>query len=133
CTLITIGTGNPTNGIIVAGQNSPYGNAVYAFDKTNIQPRIGVTFDPASTGRTIYRTSYGIYYDQALVGIFEQNSFTNPPYVFTTNILNARLSNPGSGTTNTTTGVANLIGNGDDFKTPRTQQWNAGVQRQLYS
>jgi len=133
CTLITVGTGNPTNGIIVAGQNSPYGNAVYAFDKTNVQPRIGVTFDPASTGKTIFRSSYGIYYDQALVGIFEQNSFTNPPYVFTTNILNARLSNPGSGTTNTTSGVPNLIGNGDDFRTPRTQQWNAGVQRQLYA
>jgi hypothetical protein len=133
CTLITVGTGNPTNGIIVAGQNSPFGNAVYAFDKSNIQPRIGVTVDPASTGKTIYRGSYGIYYDQALVGIFEQNSFTNPPYVFTTNILNARLSNPGAGTTNTTSGVPNLIGNGDDFKTPRTQQWNAGVQRQLYA
>jgi hypothetical protein len=133
CTLITVGTGNPTNGIIVAGQSSPYGNAVYAFDKTNIQPRIGVTFDPASTGRTIVRGSYGIYYDQALVGIFEQNSFTNPPFVSTTNILNARLSNPGSGTTNSTSGVLNLIGNGDDFQTPRTQQWNAGVQRQLYA
>jgi hypothetical protein len=133
CTLITVGTGNPTNGIIVAGQSSPYGNAVYAFDKTNIQPRIGVTFDPASTGRTIVRGSYGIYYDQALVGIFEQNSFTNPPFVSTTNILNARLSNPGSGTTNSTSGVLNLIGNGDDFQTPRTQQWNGGVQRQLYA
>src|SRR5206468_10976125 len=55
------------------------------------------------------------------------------PYVFTRNILNARLSNPGSGTTNTTSGVPNLIGNGDDFRTPRTQQWNIGLQRQLYA
>jgi len=133
CTLINTGTGDPLNGIIVAGRNSPYGDAIYAFDKTNIQPRIGVTFDPLATGRTIYRSSYGIYYDQPLVGIFEQNSFTNPPYVNTVNILNARLSNPGSGTTNTTSGVLNLIGNGDDFKTPRTQQWNVGVQQQLYS
>jgi hypothetical protein len=132
CTLINVGTGNPLNGIIVAGQNSPYGNAIYAFDKGNIQPRIGVTFDPKSTGQTIYRSSYGIYYDQALVGIFEQNSFTNPPFVNTVNILNTRMSNPGVGTTNTTSGVLNLIGNGDDFRTPRTQQWNAGVQHQLY-
>jgi hypothetical protein len=133
CTLINTGTGDPLNGIIVAGRNSPYGDAVYAFDKTNVQPRIGVTIDPAATGRTIYRSSYGIYYDQPLVGIFEQNSFTNPPYVNTVNILNARLSNPGGGTTNTTTGVLNLIGNGDDFRTPRTQQWNIGMQHQLYA
>src|SRR5262249_6303094 len=64
CTLINAGPGNPLNGVIVAGQNSPYGNAIYAFDKTNIQPRAGVAFDPASNGRTIYRGSYGIYYDQ---------------------------------------------------------------------
>jgi carboxypeptidase family protein len=133
CTTLVAGTGDPLNGIIVAGQNSPYGNAVYAFDKSNVQPRAGVTWDAASNGRTIYRGAYGIYYDQALVGIFEQNSFTNPPYVSTVNILNARLSNPGAGTTNATTPVLNLIGNGDDFKTPRTQQWSVGVQRQLYT
>jgi hypothetical protein len=133
CTTILTGTGDPLNGVIVAGRNSPFGNAVYAFDKTNIQPRIGVTWDPTSNGRTIYRGSYGVYYDQALVGIFEQNSFTNPPYVSTASILNARLSNPGSGTTNTTSAVLSLIGNGDDFKTPRTQQWNVGLQRQLYA
>jgi Carboxypeptidase regulatory-like domain len=133
CTTIVTGTGDPLNGIIVAGQNSPFGNAVYAFDKTDVQPRVGVTWDPMSAGRTIYRGSYGVYYDQALVGIFEQNSFTNPPIVNTVSLLNARLSNPSAGTTSTTSGVLALIGNGDDFKTPRTQQWNLGVQQQLYA
>jgi hypothetical protein len=133
CTTINLGTGDPLNGIIVAGRNSPFGDAVYAFDKGDVQPRVGVTWDPASDGRTIVRSSYGVYYDQALVGIFEQNSFTNPPFVSTVSILNAKLSNPGSGTTSTTSGVLALIGNGDDFKTPRTQQWNIGVQRQLYA
>ena len=131
CTLITVGTGDPLNGIIVAGRNSPFGDAIYAFDKGNIQPRIGVTWDPKSDGRTIYRSSYGTYYDQALVGIFEQNSFTNPPFVNTVSILNPRLSSLGS--TAATTGVLALIGNGDNFKTPRTQEWNAGVQQQLYA
>ena len=133
CTTILLGTGDPLNGIVVAGRNSEFGDAIYRFDKSNVQPRVGVTWDPASNGRTIYRGSYGVYYDQALVGIFEQNAFVNPPYVSTVNILNARLSNPASGTTSTTSGVLNLIGNGDDFKTPRTQQWNLGVQRQVYT
>src|SRR5262249_53478076 len=132
CTLITVGTGDPLNGIIVAGRNSPFGDAVYAFDKKDVQPRAGITWDPASNGQQLLRASYGLYFDQPLVGIFEQNAFTNPPFVSTVNLLNARLSNPGAGTTSTTTGVLNLIGNGDDFKTPRIQQWNVGIQRQLY-
>ena len=133
CTLLAVGTGDPLNGIIVAGRNSPYGDAIYAFDKTNIQPRIGVTWDPIGNGKTIVRSAYGVYYDQALVGIFEQNAFTNPPYVNTISLQNARLSNPGAGATAATSGVRTLIGNGDDFKTPRTQQWNVGAQRQLYA
>src|SRR5207244_7992297 len=106
--------------------------AIYAFDKGNLQPRAGITWDPGSDGRTIVRSAYGIYYDQALVGIFEQNSFTNPPFANTINLQNARLSNPGAGTTPAATGVRNLIGIGDNFTTPRTQQWNVGAQRQVY-
>jgi hypothetical protein len=131
--LITLGTGDPLNGIIVAGRNSPYGDAIYAFDKGDIQPRLGLTWSPGNDPRTIVRSAYGVYYDQALVGIFEQNAFTNPPFVNTVNLLNTRLSNPGSGTSSTTSGVRNLIAIGDDFKTPRTQQWNVGVQRQVYT
>ena len=34
-----------------------------------------------SSGDMILRGAYGIYYDQPLVGIFEQNAFTTPPFV----------------------------------------------------
>jgi Carboxypeptidase regulatory-like domain len=133
CTLVNVGTGDPLNGIIVAGKTSPFGDGIYPFEKTDIQPRIGVTWDPQSNGRSILRSSYGVYYDQPLVGIFEQNAFTNPPFVSTISLLNSRLSNPAAGTTSTTTGVLALIGNGEDFKTPRTQQWSAGMTRQIYA
>jgi len=132
CTLINAGSGDPLNGIIVAGKTSPFGDAIYQFDKGNLQPRIGISWDPQSTGQSIIRSSYGVYYDQPLVGIFEQNAFTNPPIVSTISLLNSRLSNPNAGATATTTGVVNLIGNGDDFKTPRIQQWNVGMTRQVY-
>lgn len=133
CTLINTTTGDRLNGIIVAGRNSPYGDAIYAFDKKTVQPRAGVTWDPFRDGRTILRSAYGLYFDQPLVGIFEQNAFTNPPFVNTVSLQNARLSNPGAGTSPTTGGVRNLIAIGEDFRTPRTQQWNAGVQRQIYA
>ena len=33
-------------------------------DTNNIAPRLGVTWDPGSDGRTVVRAGYGIYYDQ---------------------------------------------------------------------
>ena len=130
---LVAGTGNPLNGIIVAGQNSPYGRRIARTDKNNFGPRIGFSWDPKRDGRTIVRGGYGIYYDEPLIGIFEQNSFTNPPYVSTVTLLNPSLSNPASGTTPTTRGVPALIGSSDPFDIPRTMQWNVGVQRQLYA
>jgi len=130
---IIVGTGDPLNGIIVAGQNSPYGSGIYETDKNNFQPRVGLSWDTGSNGKMIVRAGYGIYYDQPLVGIFLQNAFVNPPFVANPQVLNAQLSNPGAGSTPTTTPVTNLIASSDPFETPRTQQWNVGVQRQLYS
>jgi hypothetical protein len=130
--LIRIGTGNPLNGLIIAGQNSPFGRGIYKTEKTDIQPRIGMSYDPSGNGQTIYRSAFGVYYDQPLVGIFEQNAFTSPPFSNRVNIQNASLANPASGTTATTSGVRSIQATSPDFKTPRYMQWNVGVQRQLY-
>jgi hypothetical protein len=131
--LLIAGTGDPLNGLLVAGLNSPFGDAVYEMDKNNIQPRVGASWDPQGDGKTIVRGAYGLYYDQPLVGIFEQNAFTNPPYVATAVLQNASLSNPASGITPTTSAVRSLIATSVPFETPRTQQWNIGFQRQLYT
>ena len=129
---VVAGTGDPLNGIIVAGQNSPHGSAIYQNDKNNFQPRVGFSWDMFSNSRTVMRGGYGIYYDQPLIGIFLQNAFVNPPFVANPQVQNAQLSNPGSGITPTTRPVTNLIASSDPFDTPRIQQWNVGVQRQLY-
>jgi hypothetical protein len=126
------GTGDPLNGIIVANQNSPHGRTIYQYDKDNIQPRIGVAWDVFSDGFTVVRGGYGLYYDQPLVGIFLQNAFVNPPFVSNPQVLNAQLSNPGAGISPSAVPVQSLIASSDPFETPRTQQWNIGVQRQLY-
>ena len=43
---VVVGTGDPLNGIVVAGQNSPHGRAIYSTDKNNIQPRVGFVVGP---------------------------------------------------------------------------------------
>jgi hypothetical protein len=133
CAAFLPGTGDPLNGLIVAGNNSPFGDAIYKTDKNNFQPRAGLSWDIGGDGQTIGRVGYGIYYDQPLVGIFEQNAFTNPPYVNTVTLQNPSLSNPLEGTTAGTVAPRALIASSVPFETPRTQQWNIGFQRQLYS
>jgi Carboxypeptidase regulatory-like domain/TonB-dependent Receptor Plug Domain len=125
--------GNPLVGIVQAGVNSPYGRGIYAFKKDNIQPRLGFSWDPASSGDTIVRGAYGIYYDQPLVGIFEQNSFTMPPVVNNVTFLNPRLSNPTTGQTPTTTGVRTIVASATDFDNPRMMQWSLGATRRVFS
>lgn len=132
-TVLTIGSGNFNNGIVIANQNSPHGRGIYGLDKNNFMPRVGLTWDVAGRGDTIVRGGYGLYFDQALIGIFLQNAFVNPPFVANPQVLNAQLSNPGAGTSATTQAPFALIASSDPFETPRTQQWNVGVQRKLYA
>ncbi|MEI6669062.1 MAG: carboxypeptidase-like regulatory domain-containing protein [Acidobacteriota bacterium] len=132
-TLVDLSTGDWLDGLVIAGKNSPYGNAIYAFQKNSIQPRVGFSWDPASSGNTIVRSAFGIYYDQPLVGIFEQNSFTSPPFVNNVTLTGMKLSNPGAGVTGTTTGMRAIQATSLDFKNPRTMGWNVGVTRRLFS
>ena len=126
-TLIDRTQGNLLDGIIQGGVNSPYGKGIYKFQKDAIQPRAGFAYDMSGQGGTVLRGAFGIYYDQPLVGIFEQNSFTMPPIVNTVTFTNPTLANPASGQTTTTTGVRSIIASATDFKNPRTSQWNVGV------
>jgi hypothetical protein len=126
-TLIDRTQGNLLDGIIQGGVNSPYGDGIYKLDKGAIQPRAGIAYDTSGKGDTILRSGFGIYYDQPLVGIFEQNSFTMPPVVNNVTFTNPTLANPASGQTSTTTGVRTIQATAPDFKNPRTTQWNLGV------
>jgi carboxypeptidase family protein len=39
-------------------------------DKNNIQPRIGLAWDPSGNGKTVVRMSYGMFYDHPLLGLY---------------------------------------------------------------
>jgi hypothetical protein len=124
------GTGDPLNGIIVGGLNSPFGDKVAPESNKNFAPVIGFAWDPFKDGRTAIRGGYGISYDTTLFGIVEQNVFTNPPLVSSVNISNTRLDNPGAGMANATAAL-NLRGIPFDPHTPYIQQWSLDAQREV--
>ena len=39
-------------------------------DTNNIQPRIGIAWDPTGDGKTVVRASYGMFYDHPLLGLY---------------------------------------------------------------
>jgi hypothetical protein len=132
CTALIRGTGNELNGIAVAGSTSRFGNAIYPSDKNNFSPRVGIAWDPFKKGKTVVRAGYGLYYDQPLVGIFEQNAFVNPPYNNSAVFSGAGVgfSSPSGGALGNLP-VRALIASSPDFRTPEMQQWSFGVQHEV--
>lgn len=150
---------DPLNGIARAGVNSRFGDRIIPSDKNNFSPRIGLAYSPAfETGlgkflfggpnKSIIRMGYGFYYDQALVGIFENATFFTPPVnnsvSFTSTLTNViTFSNPssdpnavpGQPLVGVTFPARNLGVGGSiapDFQTPESQVWSLGIQREIF-
>ena len=131
------GGGNRFNGIAFAGENSPYGRRVQSNQYNTIAPRIGFAYNVFGDGKTVVRGGFGVYYDRTLVGIVEQNAFTNPKVSQRVTIDNTAttplsFNNPSSGTPNNAIPIVALVSTGDKFKPPQTLQYSLGIQRELF-
>jgi hypothetical protein len=133
------GTGDPLNGLIVAGRTSPFGRRIVDSHADTFGPRFGFSWDPFHDGKTAVRGGYGIYFDRVLSGIALQNAFVNPPFVTTAAFLAAgaagtpTLANPSAGARrNQDALVPSLISMSPNFLVPTTQHWSLGIQRELW-
>jgi len=60
----------PPQGLALAAYNTLGLQKGIQADKNNIQPRIGVAWDPQGNGKTVVRASYGMFYDHPLLGLY---------------------------------------------------------------
>jgi len=126
---IVAGSGDPLNGIIINGTTSPYGNKVSNEPGGRFAPRVGFSFDPYGSGRMAVRGGYGLVFDSTLVGIYENNIFTNPAFLNNLSVTNATFADPGGGVVGTS--IAALRGTPLPTTLPYTQMYSLDVQQQI--
>jgi hypothetical protein len=117
------------NGIITAGINSPYGEAIANQSNKDIAPRIGLAWDPFRKGRTSVRAGYGIFYDSP--SMQNRRGYSNPPSYQSITIINANMTNPAEGSVDINSIPQSLNIPSVKWHTPYSQAWSLDLQHQF--
>jgi hypothetical protein len=131
-------TGDPINGIILGtpgnfGHASPFGSKVATAQKGNFAPRLGFAYDVFGDGKTALRGGFGMAYDQSQVHPYENNGFSNLPFVNVPTIPVTTFDNPAGGTASITTALPSVQGFSVNYKTPYTMQYSLDIQQAVTS
>jgi Carboxypeptidase regulatory-like domain/TonB-dependent Receptor Plug Domain len=122
-------TGDPLNGIIVQGRNSPLGDRIANDNKNLFGPRFSFAWSPSGSRKTVIRGGWGLFYTRPLIGTFINNAFDNPPFsrTVTLNLPSYALLG-GTSPAQTPPTVTAL---GLPLKAPTAHRFSFGVQREL--
>jgi hypothetical protein len=125
------------------------GRQIYADDYRDFEPRLGLAWDPFKDGKTSFRAGYGIFHDRVFGNLFG-NLEVDPPFVADVqNFPNNNFANGVGGPVlldmlpppATQPSPSASVPDGSllegitlidpHLKTPYSQNWNAGIQRDL--
>jgi hypothetical protein len=143
--LFSSATGAPITMTIVGPGT---GHQLYATDYSNIEPRVGLSWDPWGNGKTAVRAAFGIFHDRVFGNLFG-NARGNPPFeqdyneypVDTINgfygggiIAPFFLPAPPQQVPSAVIPDGSLLGPvlfDPHFRNPVSNNWNFGIQREL--
>jgi hypothetical protein len=120
-------TGNRFNGAFQAGQG--VSDTMYGPNQLRLSPRFGFVYDISGNGTTILRGGYGLFYDRPQ-GNTVFDTINNAPGVLVSTLTWGLLTSGLSQTDPFPT--LGMQPTAYDFKPPRTQSWNLGLQHKLW-
>jgi hypothetical protein len=95
----------------------------------NIDPRIGIAYDPFGDHKTAIRAGFGVFYDPIRARTYASGYYFNPPYALAFIPL-PMFPNPFPGALPPPAQLVGVDYHADH--TPHMYQWNFNIQRQLF-
>ena len=122
---------DPSNGIIIGGQNSPFGDTMQQTPAKNFAPRLGFTYDVFGNGKTAIRGGFGLYYLSITGNQIKFAQAQNYPNILNATISNPSFANPGNGVPQFSASPNILQALQISNSSPYSEQYSIDIQQQL--
>ena len=101
---------------------------VYQTNNKNVQPRLGLAWDPFKNGTTVVRAAYAILTDQPVTNAVSPLS-GNPPFALPVTISTGIITFSNTGSATAATVAPQTIN--PDFQNAYVQSWNLNIQHEV--